>query len=139
MQQAIEHKTLSRILGNRREAEALLGAPPSDLIAIDDEHSPLREPGGRTCSVATQPNRSRKLEVQPLRPNCAHSSRPTPTWIVRGLEFNLHQALCRCGRQSDMETTRASVINSSALYMHDRVAVKGLAYFKELLRSGRMM
>jgi hypothetical protein len=28
-----------------------------------------------------------------FRPNCAHSSRPTPPWIVMGLEFNLHPAL----------------------------------------------
>jgi hypothetical protein len=34
-----------------------------------------------------------------------------------------------------METTRASVINSSALYLHDRAAERGLAFFEELLRD----
>jgi cyclopropane-fatty-acyl-phospholipid synthase len=34
-----------------------------------------------------------------------------------------------------METTHASVINSSALYVHDRVAERGLAFFEELLRD----
>jgi hypothetical protein len=34
-----------------------------------------------------------------------------------------------------METNRASVINSSALYMHDRAAERGLAFFEELLRD----
>jgi len=34
-----------------------------------------------------------------------------------------------------METTRANVINSSALYAHDRVVERGLAFFEELLRD----
>ena len=34
-----------------------------------------------------------------------------------------------------METTRVNVINSSALYAHDRVVERGLAFFEELLRD----
>lgn len=34
-----------------------------------------------------------------------------------------------------MGTTRANVIKSSALYMHDRVAERGLTFFEELLRD----
>jgi len=34
-----------------------------------------------------------------------------------------------------METTRANIINSSALYAHDRIVERGLAFFEELLRD----
>src|SRR5689334_11478584 len=65
------------------------------------------------------------------QPSKSRTELPAPN----SLEFNLHLVLCPSGRQRDMETTHASVINSSALYVHDRVAERGLAFFEELLRD----